>query len=84
MPDYKHTYTATATDGEFKINTDFGIDFSEIKHNQIEHSDDRIVRESIYPNGFAIKFEQTADKIVCHTNKELIKGSDGSYSVKLD
>ncbi|MFB8328093.1 hypothetical protein ACWGJ1_10535 [Bacillus wiedmannii] len=84
MPDYKHTYITTANEGEFNINTDFGIEFSEIKHNEIENSSDRIVRESIYPNGFAIKFEQTADKIVCHTNRELIKGSDGSYSVKLD
>ncbi|MCU5129347.1 hypothetical protein ACRS8Y_01830 [Bacillus paranthracis] len=82
MPDYKYTYCQF--DGEIKINTNFGIDFSEIQQNTIEHSSERIIQESIYPNGFAIKFEQEADSIIIHTNKELIAETDGSYSIKLD
>lgn len=82
MPDYKYTYFQF--DGDTKIHTDFGIDFSEIQQNIIEESTERIIRESIYPNGFAIKMEQTADAIIFYTNKELIQNDDGSYSVKLD
>jgi hypothetical protein len=83
VPDYKYTYFQFKGDPEINIKTDFGIEFSDIKQNLIEQTPERIIRESIYPNGFAVKIEQTADSVVFYTNKELIKDTDGSYYPKI-
>ena len=83
MPEYKYTYFQFKGDPEIKIITDFGIQFSDIKQNLIEQTPERIIRESIYPNGFAVKMEQTADSVIFYTNKELIQSADGSYRPKL-
>lgn len=83
MPEYKYTYFQFAGDPEIKIITDFGIEFSEIKQNLIKKTSELIITESIYPNGFAVKVEQTSDSFVFYTNKELIKDADGNYHPKL-
>jgi len=83
MPEYKYTYFQFKGDPEIDIVTDFGINFSDIKQITIEETPQRVIRESIYPNGFAVKIEQTNDSVVFYTNKELIQGNDGSYHPKL-
>ncbi|EGS9997877.1 hypothetical protein I9Y31_000052 [Clostridium perfringens] len=73
----------TFTNGDFKINTPFCKDFSQVKNKIISQSAECIHSISEYPNGFVIESLQYADKVVLKTNKDLIVNDDGSIDVQI-
>lgn len=75
-----YNYTVKPNES-FNIKTPGNHSFDDIIKN-IKSDGDIIINRSLYPNGFEIKMTQLADKIIITTNMELIKNSDGSYSIK--
>ncbi|MDM0819825.1 hypothetical protein QTI12_03310 [Clostridium perfringens] len=71
------------TDGNFKVNTPFCKEFSQIENETISITPDCIHMRSKYPNGFMFESWQYSDKIILKTNKPLIKKPDGSFDVQL-
>ena len=65
----------------FNIKTPGNHTLNDIVKN-IKSDESIIINDSLYPDGFKIKMTQLANKIIITTNKELIKNSDGSYSIK--
>lgn len=65
----------------FNIKTPGNHTLNDIVKN-IKSDENIIINDSLYPDGFKIKMTQLANKIIITTNKELIKNSDGSYSIK--
>ena len=65
----------------FNIKTPGNHTLNDIVKN-IKSDESIIINDSLYPGGFKIKMTQLANKIIITTNKELIKNSDGSYSIK--
>ena len=75
-------YNYSVKQGEsFNIKTPGSHTLNDINKN-IGSDGEIIINHSLYPNGFEIKMTQLADKIIITTNKELVKNSNGSYSIK--
>jgi hypothetical protein len=81
MTEYKYQYFQF--NGESKINTDWGHDLSEIKNTVHKQDSGLIIRDSVYPNGFKIRFEQSADSIIVHTNMPLEDIGNDTFKVNL-
>ena len=71
-------------DGDLRILTPGVASMADVKNELIEHSQDRIVRKSIYPNGFEIVFEQQNQVVFLHCNRPLVKNEDGSFTAPTD
>ena len=67
----------------FNIKTPGNHTLNDIAKN-IKSDGEIIINDSKYPNGFKIKMTQIANKIIITTNMELIKNTDGTFSIKIN
>ncbi len=77
-----HTYLIV--DGELRIHTPGVPSMADVKNEIIERTPEKLVRRSVYPNGFEITFEQFPGMIFLHCNQPLTENSDGSFTAPTD
>lgn len=77
-------YTYMLASGDLRILTPGVASLADVKNEILEHTEKKITRRSVYPNGFEITVEQFSSMIFLHCNQPLTENPDGSFTAPTD
>ena len=77
----EHSYIVSE---DVTIKTPGNFSMADIKSEVLEHTAEKIVRRSTYPNGFQITIEQQDRIMLIHCNQPLVRDTDGSLVAPTD